>query len=362
MAPFKLLKLSISPYLLALLAVILAHLTAGTSFAASAKLRQSSFSSPARAVHGLFSAVKNNNIKTLKSILGPGSGNLISSGDPVTDQAGRARFIELYNEKNQLEPQGSGRMVLTLGKDNYPFPLPLVRKGSRWVFDTKTGSREILHRRIGRNELVVMDVLQAYLEAQREYARKDHDGNGVLEFARKLNSSTGRQDGLYWEVKEGEEPSPFGPLMAKADCEGYGRQLRAATPEPYHGYYFKVLTKQGNNAEGGEFEYLVNDKMVLGFALVAYPARYRASGVMTFTVNQGGVIYQKDLGRETARIGMEMVSFDPDSSWKSTSESVTHLWGGPDCPGQIAADSEECPSVCCHQGLVASISNRLAHL
>jgi hypothetical protein len=316
MAPFKLLNLSIFPYLLALLAILIVPLTVGTTFAASSKLRQSSFSSPAKAVHVLVSAVKNNNIKALKSILGPESGNLISSGDPVTDQAGRDRFIELYNEKNRLEPKGSGRMVLTLGNDNYPFPLPLVRKGGTWLFDTKAGSREILHRRIGRNELAVMDVLQAYLEAQREYARKDHDGNGLLEFARKLNSTPGRQDGLYWEVKEGEELSPFGPLMATADCEGYGRQLRAATPEPYHGYYFKVLTRQGKNAEGGAFDYLVNDKMVLGFSLVAYPARYRASGVMTFIVNQGGVIYQKDLGRETARIGMEMTHFDPDSSWK----------------------------------------------
>jgi hypothetical protein len=320
MAPFKFLKRNISPYMLVLFAVFTVHLTAGTTFAASAKLRQSSFSSPDKAVHGLASAVKSNNIKALKSILGPGSDNLISSGDPVTDQVGRDRFIELYNEKNRLEAKGSGRMVLTLGKDNYPFPLPLVRKGGKWKFDTRAGSREILHRRIGRNELAVMEVMKAYLEAQREYARKDHDQNGVLEFARKLNSTPGRQDGLYWEVQEGEESSPFGPLMAKADCEGYGRQLRAANPEPYHGYYFKVLTKQGKNAEGGAFDYLTNDKMVLGFALVAYPARYRASGVMTFIVNQSGVIYQKDLGKGSAGIGMEMTQFDPDNSWKKAEQ------------------------------------------
>jgi len=313
-------KLSISHYLLPLLAILMVLSTVGPTFAASAKVRQSGFSSPAKAVNALASAVKSNNIKALKSILGPDSEKLILSGDPVTDQAGRDRFIELYNEKNQLEPKGSGRMVLTLGKDDFPFPLPLVRKRGMWVFDTKAGSREILNRRIGRNELAVMDVLKAYLEAQREYARKDHDRNGVLEFARKLNSSSGMQDGLYWEVKEGEDPSPFGLLMARADCEGYGKQFRAAPPEPFHGYYFKVLTKQGKNAEGGAFDYLVNDKMVLGFALVAYPARYRASGVMTFIVNQGGVIYQKDLGKDTVRIATEMTLFDPDNSWKKAEQ------------------------------------------
>jgi len=317
---FKIMKLSISHYLLPLLAILMVLSTVGPTFAASAKVRQSGFSSPAKAVNALASAVKSNNIKALKSILGPDSEKLILSGDPVTDQAGRDRFIELYNEKNQLEPKGSGRMVLTLGKDDFPFPLPLVRKRGMWVFDTKAGSREILNRRIGRNELAVMDVLKAYLEAQREYARKDHDRNGVLEFARKLNSSSGMQDGLYWEVKEGEDPSPFGLLMARADCEGYGKQFRAAPPEPFHGYYFKVLTKQGKNAEGGAFDYLVNDKMVLGFALVAYPARYRASGVMTFIVNQGGVIYQKDLGKDTVRIATEMTLFDPDNSWKKAEQ------------------------------------------
>ncbi len=316
MALFTFRKLSISHYLLILLAIFMVLSTLEPTFAASAKVRQDSFSSPAKAVNGLVEAVKSNDTKALKHILGPDAEKLITSGDPVTDQAGRDRFIELYNEKNQLEQKGSNRAVLSLGKDDFPFPFPLVRKGRMWVFDTRAGSREILNRRIGRNELAVMDVLKAYLDAQREYARKDHDGNGVLEFARKLNSTSGKQDGLYWEVKEGEEPSPFGLLMAKADCEGYGKQFRAAPPEPYHGYYFKVLTKQGKNAEGGAFDYLTNDKMVLGFALVAYPARYRASGVMTFIVNQGGAIYQKDLGKTTARIATEMTRFDPDKSWK----------------------------------------------
>jgi hypothetical protein len=309
-------KFSISRYLLGLLTIFMVQSTVVPAFAASVKVRQNSFKSPVDAVNSLVEAVKNNDHKALKYILGPDSEKLITSGDPVADQAGRDRFIELYNEKNQLEQKGSGKTILILGNEDFPFPLPLVLKGRMWVFDTKAGSREILNRRIGRNELAMIEVLKDYLEAQREYARKDHDGNGVLEFARKLNSTSGKQDGLFWEVKEGEEPSPFGPLAAKADCEGYGKPFRAATPEPFHGYYLKVLMEQGQNAEGGAFDYLVNDKMVLGFALVAYPARYRASGVMTFIVNQSGVIYQKDLGKGTARIATKMTRFDPDKTWK----------------------------------------------
>ncbi|MDD2581754.1 MAG: DUF2950 domain-containing protein [Desulfuromonadaceae bacterium] len=313
---FRSYKLNISTYLFALLAIITALITVEPAFAASAKIRQSSFRSPTEAVNALAQAVKSNDSTSLKNILGPGSGKLISSGDPVIDKTDRDRFIKLYNEKNRLERKNSSRMILTLGKEDFPFPLPLVLKGRMWVFDTRAGRTEILNRRIGRNELAAMDVLKCYLEAQREYARKDHDGNGILEFARKINSTPGTQDGLYWEVKEGQEPSPFGPLVARADSEGYGSQFRAEPAEPFHGYYFKVLMKQGKKAEGGTFDYQVNGKMVLGFALLAYPARYRASGVMSFIVNQGGVIYQKDLGKTTAAAAKEMTGFDPDESWK----------------------------------------------
>lgn len=323
MAIFTFRKLNIVHYLLILVPVFMLLATVEPGYAASAKVAQKSFKSPAGAVKGLVVAVKHQNIKSLKRILGPDSEELISSGDPVTDQVDRDRFIELYNEQNRLEQKDDSKSVLMLGKKDFPFPIPIVRKGHVWVFDTKAGSREILNRRIGRNELAVMDVLKSYLEAQREYARTDHDGNGVLEFARSLNSSPGKQDGLYWEVKEGETPSPFGPLVARADCEGYGKPFGAATPEPFHGYYFKVLMKQGAHAEGGAFDYLVNDKMVLGFALVAYPARYRASGVMTFIVNQSGDIYQKDLGTDTEDSAMKMTAFDPDSSWKKVEPEHT---------------------------------------
>lgn len=316
MGIFRFHKLSTPHYLFALLAFIMAMATVEPAIAASAKARQSGFDSPTEAVNRLVKAVKSNDNKALKHILGPGSGKIISSGDPVTDQVDRARFIQLYDEKNSLEQKNSSKMALTLGKDDFAFPIPLVRKDGKWMFDTRAGRAEILNRRIGSNELAAIEVLNSYLEAQREYAGKDHDGNGVLEFARKLNSTPGTMDGLYWEAKEGQEPSPFGPLVAKADREGYGDQFRAETIKPFHGYYFKVLMKQGVNAEGGAFDYQANGRMVLGFALAAYPARYRASGVMTFIVNQGGVIFQKDLGKTTARIAAEMTQFDPDKSWK----------------------------------------------
>jgi hypothetical protein len=277
---------------------------------------QKRFASPAEAVTALHEAVKGNDDKALTAILGPDSGRLISSGDPVADKTDRERFLNLYTEMNRVEKKGNSKATLYLGKNNFPFPLPLVRKGKAWSFDTRAGSKEILNRRIGRNELAVVEVMQAYLDAQREYSRKDHDNNGVLEFARKLNSSPGKQDGLYWEVKEGEAPSPFGPLAARADDEGYGTQFRASEPEPFHGYYFKVLTKQGKNAEGGAFDYVVNGKMVLGFALVAYPAGYRSSGVMTFIVSQCGIIYEKDLGKNSIKLAREMTTFNPDKTWK----------------------------------------------
>lgn len=296
------------------LALILA--LGGTALAGSTKVRQKSFASPEEAVKSLVEAAKADDDKALAAILGPGSGKLIFSGDPVEDRQGRARFVKRYEEKNLIERQGAARASLSIGSADYPFPIPLVKRGRVWVFDTRAGRREILNRRIGRNELEVIDVLHAYVDAQREYAAKDHDGNGVLEFAQRLNSTPGKHDGLYWEAGDGEEESPFGPLAARADCQGYGPQFKAARLEPFHGYYFKVLTAQGKDAEGGAFDYIVNGKMILGFAMVAYPAKYRASGVMTFIVNQNGTIYQKDLGRETARLATAMKVYDPGPGWK----------------------------------------------
>ncbi|MFI5324152.1 MAG: DUF2950 domain-containing protein, partial [Thermodesulfobacteriota bacterium] len=198
----------------------------------------------------------------------------------------------------------------------------IVKKGERWIFDTEAGREEILNRRIGRNELNVIEVLHAYVDAQREYASKDRNGDGSLEFAQKLVSTNGKHDGLYWETKEGEEMSPFGPLAAQAAKEGYNVKPQSDDYSPYHGYFYKILKGQGKSAHGGRYDYVVNGKMILGFALVAYPSKYGSSGIMTFIVNQEGVVYEKDLGKNTADIAQSMKWYDPDGSWKKFKEAT----------------------------------------
>jgi len=273
---------------------------------------QKTFGSPDDALQALVAAVKNNNDKELVAILGPGSGDLISSGDKVDDKMGKERFLKSYEEKNSIEASGDNKAVIHIGSQDRIFPIPVVKKGNRWLFDTKAGKEEILCRRVGRNELNVMDVLNAYSDAQREYASKDRNGNGILEFAQRLISTKGKKDGLYWDAKEGEDESPFGPLVAKASAEGYKEQ-------PFHGYYFKIIKAQGPHAKGGAFDYVARGHMVLGFGLLAYPAKYGSSGIMTFMVNQEGVIYQKDLGRNTGK-AVTGIRYDPDKTWKKAEE------------------------------------------
>jgi hypothetical protein len=280
---------------------------------------QKTFPSPQEAVNSLIAAVQADCDAELLAIFGSGAEDLISSGDPVADKNGRARFLKAYGDKHFLEQKGDAKSVLHVGLKDYPLPIPLVREGGVWYFDTQAGVEEILARRIGRNELHTIEVLQAYTDAQREYScRKRHDGAGP-EFAQKLTSGPGKKDGLYWDAQEGEKESPFGPLIAMATQEGYAAGLDEAAPEPFHGYYFKILKAQGEHADGGAFDYVVDGKMILGFALVAYPAKYGASGIMTFIVNQEGVIYQKDLGEDTVK-AENMTVFDPDASWKSYEE------------------------------------------
>ena len=296
-------------YLLLIIVIVLAGVMPAS--AAGAKNTQKSFATAEEAVKGLVEAVRNSDLKELAAILGPDSKDIISSGDPAADMTGRELFLKQYDEKNAIEGADSGKAFLIIGKDNYPFPIPAVKKGNVWRFDAKAGKEELLNRRIGRNELEVIDVMHAYVDAQREYASKDRNDDKVMEFAQKIKSSPGNKDGLYWEAKEGEEESPLGPLAANAARDGYTKKQTAL-----YGYYYKILKAQGKDAEGGAFDYLVNGKMVLGFAMVAYPAKYGASGIMTFIVNQNGVVYQKNLGKNSARIASSMKLFNPDSSWK----------------------------------------------
>jgi hypothetical protein len=277
-----------------------------------------SFASPDEAVKALIAAVRANDMKEMLAILGPGGRVLIFSGDDVADRAGRKKFLRSYDQMNTLQQKSADQMVICVGSDNWPMPIPIVKKGATWVFDIQKGKQEILNRRIGRNELRVMDALHAYVDAQHEYASKDCRGGGSVEFAQRLISTKGKHDGLYWDAKEGEEDSPLGPLVAQAAKEGYPH----ADLQPFHGYYFKILKGQGKHADGGAYNYVVKGKMILGFALVTYPAEYGNSGVMTFIVNQKGIIYQKDIGKETKRRAEAMKIFDPDKTWTKVEETV----------------------------------------
>jgi len=292
--------------------VIVATASAGVAIAAAA--RQKSFPSPEEGVRALIDAAKNNDEKTLLEIFGPEAKPIIDSGDPVSDRGSRERFVKSYEEAHSLVKSGDATVVLQVGKDEWPFPIPLVKESAGWRFDTAEGKEEVLNRRIGRNELDVIQVCLAYVDAQREYYRRDPDGDSLLQYAQKLISTKGKRDGLYWESTPGEEESPLGPLVVQARGEGY--KGGGGKPVPYHGYYYKILTGQGKDAPGGAYDYLVRGKMMGGFGMVAYPAQYGSSGIMTFIVNHDGVVYQKDLGPKTAEIGPSMTRFNPDKTWK----------------------------------------------
>jgi hypothetical protein len=278
-------------------------------------VKQQTFASPEEAVNALVKALKSDDAKALETIFGPGSKDLLFSGDPVADKTTRERFLSRYGEKNRLEVT-EAKANLNIGNDDWPFAVPLVKKEGLWYFDTKQGREEILARRIGQNELSTIQVCLAYVDAQREYFRKDRDGDGLLEYAQKFGSDKGKKNGLYWPVKEGEGQSPLGPLFASAQEKGYSAKAAGGKPIPYYGYYYRILTRQGKNAPGGAYDYMVKGNMIGGFALVAYPAKYGASGVMTFIVNHDGVVYQKDLGKNTEKTALAMKVFDPDSTWK----------------------------------------------
>jgi len=292
------------------------------AFAASGnETAQKTFATPQEAVKALIEAVKTNDQTALTAIFGKEGQDLISSGDPVADKRSRGRFLQAYEKKNRIEQPDKNTAILHIGDEGYSSPIPLVRQNKVWHFDTLAGKEEILNRRIGKNELSTIEVLHAYTQAQREYAAKDRNDDCIEEFAQKIISTEGQKDGLYWPTAEGEEESPFGPFIAKAAVEGYSSIMEDDEPEPFHGYLFKILTAQGEHAQGGAFDYVVNSHMVLGYGMVAYPAKYGASGIMTFIVNQEGTIYQKDLGDRTPEAA-EMTTFDPDDSWTRCKEDA----------------------------------------
>ncbi len=261
-------------------------------------------------------AVKAADADAIVAIVGPASRSWIFTGDKVADANDWKRFAAAYEEKNALVKEGDAKSVLNVGKDDFPFPAPIVKRGGQWAFDAEAGREEIINRRVGRNELDTIQALLAIVDAQREYASKDADGNGLADYAARFVSTPGKKDGLYWETKAGEPQSPLGPLAAKAVKEGYGGKAKSGQPVPYNGYYFRILTGQGASAPGGKYDYLVNGKLFGGFAVVAYPAKYGVSGVMSFIVNHDGVVYEKDLGAGTAKVADAMKRFDPDKTWR----------------------------------------------
>jgi DUF2950 family protein len=273
---------------------------------------QEQFSTPQGAVDALVSAAKSGDTTAILAVLGPDGQAVVSSGDPVADSNVREKFVSAYDAKHAIELEGDGTQTLIIGNDNWPFPIPLINKAGEWQFDTKAGLDEILRRRIGRNELSAIQVALAYVQAQNEYASLDPGGLGEHVYAQRIVSRPGKKDGLYWPTAEGETPSPLGELAAEAAAEGY---KAGEKPIPYHGYYYRILTRQGASAHGGAFDYLVKGKMMGGFALIAYPAEYGNSGIMTFMVNHDGTVFQKDLGPNTATLARKIDAFAPDQTW-----------------------------------------------
>ena len=274
---------------------------------------QKMFSSPEEAVKAAIAAARSNNDNELLAIFGPKAKEILFSGDPVADKQRRAEFVAAYDQANRLSTEGEDR-ILIAGKQDWPFPIPIVKKGQSWMFDTEQGKQEVLNRRIGGNELFTIQTMLAIVDAEREYAMKDRDRNGLLEYAQKFLSDPGKKNGLYWEAKSGEPESPLGPIMVQARSQGYGAKITTA-PGPYHGYNYRILTAQGKDAPGGAYSYLVKGKMIGGFAVVAYPAEYGNSGIMTFIVNYDGKVFQKNLGPNTAAAAKSMKEYNPDKTW-----------------------------------------------
>ena len=259
-------------------------------------------------------ALKADSDAAMVAIFGDEHKDLIINSDRAATSATRAKILAAMQTLRVLQEPSPDRRVLVIGDEAWPMPIPIVRAGDRWRFATEEGEDEIVNRRIGGNERNAIYVLRAYIDAQRAYAARDRDGDGVLQYAQKLASAPGKHDGLYWpaDAAKGEEASPFGPLIAESAAYLKGH----AAGDPYRGYHFRILTRQGKNAPGGAYSYVINGRMIAGFAMVAYPAEYGKSGVMTFIVSHNGKVYEKDLGKDSAAIGAKMTTFDPGAGWK----------------------------------------------
>ncbi len=290
-------------------------LIAGASCALAAPPEQKTYPTAEAATAALADAVKSSDQVQLSAILGAHGSKLISSGDAVADERGRMAFARSYKEANKVVFQGDTKAQLVMGKDEWPFPIPLVKNDGGWRFDTEQGEQEVLNRRIGRNELATIQVCLAIVDAEREYAASHLDRDGVPQYTARIVSTPGKHDGLYWPAKHGEARAPLGPLVAAATDEGYAPG-RSTVLAPYHGYFYRLLTTQGKNAPGGEYDYAIKGKLIGGFAAIAYPARYGASGIKTFIVNHDGVVFEKDLGENTATVASRMSAYDPDPTWK----------------------------------------------
>jgi hypothetical protein len=314
MSKYTVNKAPLQRYLLAVCIIVTVLIIGLPAFAQDSK--QQRFKSPEAAFAALTEAAKTNDVVRLLVILGPQSKDIISSGDAVADSNSRKRFVSNVGEGVSFSKLDDDTALALIGKDAYSFPIPIVRSGGQWVFATEEGKQEILNRRIGRNELSVIQVSKSYVNAQREYIVKDRDGSGVLQYAQRFISHEGTKDGLYWKASAGEESSPLGPLFEKATEEGYTARKQGEKHKPYHGYYFRILKGQGKYAPGGELDYVVNGKMTGGFGLLAYPAEHGVSGIMTFLVNRNGTIYEKDLGPKTDEIAKTLTKYNPDETWK----------------------------------------------
>lgn len=300
-----------------LMAAVAVCLSIGAS-AIAQESGEKTFGKPSEARAALYDAVKSGDKSNMLAVLGSSASSLVSSGDAVQDEKAGRKFIERFDAMNRWGKDTSGGLVLYIGVDNWPFPIPLKKDASgQWYFDAKSGVQEVLYRRIGANELAAIRVISALSDAQQEYFNDLHDGSTVKQYAQRLFSEPGKHNGLYWKAADNEPQSPIGPIVVYATEEGYGQQKEK--PEPFHGYFYRTLKSQGSHAKGGAKNYVVNGTMTGGYAFIGYPAEYRNSGIMTFLIDKEGVVYEKNLGEKTTDLAKAMTAFDPDTTWKPVS-------------------------------------------